>query len=153
MIDAGSTGSRIHVYRFNNCGPTPELEDEGFAMTEKKAGGSGLSSFDTDAIGAAKSLDPLLEKALKDVPEEYRSCSPIAVKATAGLRMLGEEKSKAILKAVRERLETNYPFPVVSEEKEGVVIMEGKDEGVEKHQRHYVVCHHLYLGQYLNQIL
>ena len=130
MIDAGSTGSRIHVYRFNNCGPTPELEYEGFEKTEKKTGGSGLSSFGKDAIGAAQSLDPLMEKALQDVPEEYRGCSPIAVKATAGLRILGEEKSKAILKAVRERLETNYPFPVVSEEKQGVVIMDGSDEGV-----------------------
>jgi len=42
MIDAGSTGSRIHVYRFNNCGATPELEKEIFEMTEKKKGGSGL---------------------------------------------------------------------------------------------------------------
>ena len=130
MIDAGSTGSRIHVYRFNNCGPTPELEYEGFKKTEPKPEGSGLSSFGTDAVGAAKSLDPLMEKALQDVPEEYRSCSPIAVKATAGLRFLGEDESNAILKAVRERLETNYPFPVVSEEKEGVVIMDGSDEGV-----------------------
>lgn len=130
MIDAGSTGSRIHVYRFNNCGPTPALENEEFKMTETKEGGSGLSSYREDAEGAAKSLDPLMEVAMKTVPEEYRSCSPIAVKATAGLRMLGKDMSDNILKAVRTRLETVYPFPVVSEAQGGVEIMEGKDEGV-----------------------
>ena len=130
MIDAGSTGSRIHVYRFNNCGPTPELEHEEFAMTEKRPGGAGLSSYDTDAEGAAKSLDPLMKVAVDFVPDEFKSCSPIAVKATAGLRLLGEEKSVAILDAVRTRLETKYPFPVVSREKNGVVIMDGSDEGV-----------------------
>ena len=50
MVDAGSTGSRIHVYRFNNCGATPELEKEVFKMTEKKEGGSGLSSYDLSLI-------------------------------------------------------------------------------------------------------
>ncbi|RMZ84447.1 hypothetical protein DV738_g816, partial [Chaetothyriales sp. CBS 135597] len=130
MIDAGSTGSRIHVYRFNNCGPTPELESEEFKMTEKKAGGSGLSSYGSDAEGAAKSLDPLLQVALDHVPDEYKPCTPIAVKATAGLRLLGDDLSKNILEAVRTRLETQYPFPVVSKEKGGVEIMKGEDEGV-----------------------
>ena len=130
MIDAGSTGSRIHAYRFNNCGPTPELENEVFKMTEKKKGGSGLSSYKEDAEGAAMSLDPLMEAALEAVPAEYQSCSPVAVKATAGLRMLGTEMSDNILEAVRRRLETVYPFPVVSEEQGGVEIMDGMDEGV-----------------------
>lgn len=130
MIDAGSTGSRIHVYRFNNCGSTPELENEVFEQTQVKEGGSGLSSYREDAEGAARSLDPLLDVALKSVPEEYRSCSPLAVKATAGLRLLGPEMSDKILEAVRYRLETVYPFPVVSREKGGVQIMDGSDEGV-----------------------
>ena len=130
MIDAGSTGSRIHVYRFNNCGPTPELENEVFEQTAKKEGGSGLSSFKEDAEGAARSLDPLIEVAVKSVPDEYKSCSPVAVKATAGLRLLGPELSKNILEAVRRRLETAYPFPVVSREKNGIEIMDGSDEGV-----------------------
>lgn len=26
MIDAGSTGSRIHIYKFNNCGPSAAYE-------------------------------------------------------------------------------------------------------------------------------
>ena len=130
MIDAGSTGSRIHVYKFNNCGPTPELEDEVFKMTEKKAGGSGLSSYKTDAEGAAQSLDVLMDVAMESVPDKYKSCTPVAVKATAGLRLLGQEMSQKILDAVRNRLETKYPFPVVSKEQNGVVIMDGKDEGV-----------------------
>jgi len=130
MIDAGSTGSRIHVYRFNNCGPTPELEDEVFKMTEKKEGGSGLSSYKSDAEGAAKSLDVLMDVAVKSVPDKLKGCTLVAVKATAGLRKLGPDMSDAILKAVRNRLETVYPFPVVSEEKGGVEVMDGKDEGV-----------------------
>jgi guanosine-diphosphatase len=132
MIDAGSTGSRIHVYKFNNCGPTPELEDEIFEQTAKKEtkGGSGLSSYDGDAEGAAKSLDVLMDVALKNVPEEYRGCTPVAVKATAGLRKLGGEKSNNTLDAVRHRLETAYPFPVVSKEKNGVEVMPGEMEGV-----------------------
>lgn len=130
MIDAGSTGSRIHVYRFNNCGSTPELENEVFEQTQKKEGGSGLSSYKEDAEGAARSLDSLMEVALQSVPDEYKRCSPIAVKATAGLRLLGPEMSKNILEAVRHRLETAYPFPVVAREKGGVEIMDGSDEGV-----------------------
>jgi guanosine-diphosphatase len=132
MIDAGSTGSRIHVYKFNNCGPSPELEDEIFEQTAKKEGkgGSGLSSYDGDAEGAAKSLDVLMEVALKNVPVEYQSCTPIAVKATAGLRKLGPEKSNNTLAAVRHRLETAYPFPVVADAKGGVEVMPGEMEGV-----------------------
>ncbi|OAX78838.1 hypothetical protein ACJ72_06851, partial [Emergomyces africanus] len=130
MIDAGSTGSRIHVYRFNNCGPTPELEHEDFKMTEKKKDGAGLSAYADDPEAAARSLDPLMEVALKSVPQEYQSCSPIAVKATAGLRFLGQETSDKILDSVRNRLETVYPFPVVSKEQGGVEIMDGMYEGV-----------------------
>lgn len=130
MIDAGSTGSRIHVYRFNNCGSTPELEDEVFKMTEPKPGGAGLSAYGDDPEAAAKSLDMLMDVAMASVPEKLKSCTPVAVKATAGLRKLGEVKSEAILKAVRHRLETVYPFPVVSQEQGGVEVMAGSDEGV-----------------------
>lgn len=123
MIDAGSSGSRVHVYKFNNCKATPQLLHEEFKMMNP-----GLSSFKDDAEGAAKSLDELLQVAVESVPEEYQSCSPVAVKATAGLRILGEEKAGKILDAVRHRLETEWPFPVVKND--GVSIMDGSDEGV-----------------------
>ncbi|KAK4103908.1 nucleoside phosphatase GDA1/CD39 [Parathielavia hyrcaniae] len=131
MIDAGSTGSRIHVYKFNNCGPAPELEGEVlFKQTEVREGGSGLSAYKDDPEAAAKSLDPLLDAALKVIPDNLKACSPIAVKATAGLRLIGPERSEKILKAVRHRLEHDYPLPVVSEAENGVAMMDGADEGV-----------------------
>ncbi|KAL9076868.1 MAG: hypothetical protein Q9157_003535 [Trypethelium eluteriae] len=131
MIDAGSTGSRIHVYRFNNCGPTPELEDEIFEQTKKVEGGSsGLSAYKGNPEAAAKSLDVLMDVAVKNVPDQLKSCTPVAVKATAGLRKIGAEASEQILQAVRNRLENSYPFPVVSEANGGVEVMDGTDEGV-----------------------
>ncbi|OWB83825.1 hypothetical protein B5S33_g2459 [[Candida] boidinii] len=123
MIDAGSTGSRVHVYKFDVCFSPPKLLDEAFEMLKP-----GLSSFDTDTQGAAQSLDPLLKLALDTVPKDKQSCTPVAVKATAGLRLLGKEKSDAILAEVRNHLENDYPFPVVAND--GISIMEGSDEGV-----------------------
>ncbi|RYP01153.1 hypothetical protein DL764_006276 [Monosporascus ibericus] len=128
MIDAGSTGSRIHVYKFNNCGPTPELESEEFKMTEKSVGG--LSKYKDDPLAAAKTLDPLMAVAMQTVPDKLKGCSPVAVKATAGLRMIGFDAAEKILETVRSHLENDYPFPVVSKEENGVAIMDGSDEGV-----------------------
>ncbi|OXM81002.1 guanosine-diphosphatase [Cryptococcus neoformans Bt63] len=122
-IDAGSTGSRIHVYKFNNCGPSPQLEYETF-----KAVKPGLSAYARDPTAAAASLDPLLEEAYRVVPESLRKCTPVEVKATAGLRLLGQQESEAILDEVRNRLETNWDFTVSGER--AVEIMDGKDEGV-----------------------
>ncbi|KAI7907768.1 nucleoside phosphatase GDA1/CD39 [Cokeromyces recurvatus] len=119
MVDAGSSGSRVHIYKFNFCKEEPELENEVFHMLEP-----GLSSFD-DPERAADSLEELFQIAVDNVPLKLQRCTPIAVKATAGLRLLGQEKSKVILDTVRRRLETQYLFPISS-----VEIMDGKDEGV-----------------------
>ncbi|KAJ1984190.1 Guanosine-diphosphatase [Dimargaris cristalligena] len=123
MIDAGSTGSRIHVYKFNYCKDGPELESEVFEHTKP-----GLSAYPDDPKGAARSLDALMLTALKNVPVSLHHCTPVTVKATAGLRLLGEAQSQVILDAVRQHLENQYPFPIIK--KDGVVIMDGKDEGV-----------------------
>lgn len=123
MIDAGSSGSRVHAYEFDTSVSPPKLLQEKFEMLKP-----GLSSFDTDTIGAAKSLDKLLDAAVAFIPKHKHGCTPIAVKATAGLRKLGDEKANAILAQVRSHLENDYPFAVV--EGDGISVMEGRDEGV-----------------------
>ncbi|EHN02845.1 Gda1p [Saccharomyces cerevisiae x Saccharomyces kudriavzevii VIN7] len=122
MIDAGSSGSRVHVYEFDVCTSPPTLINEEFKMLTP-----GLSSYDTDAAGAAESLDSLLDFAVDKVPLKARGCTPVAVRATAGLRIIGDAKSKKILTAVTNHLEKDYPFPIA----EGSVsIMDGDEEGV-----------------------
>ncbi|KAI8905440.1 nucleoside phosphatase GDA1/CD39 [Gorgonomyces haynaldii] len=123
VLDAGSTGSRVHVYRFNYCkGDQPDLEDEVFV--QKKPG---LSSY-TNGQEASASLDELMQVALKNVPKKLHKCTPLTLKATAGLRMLPDGRGDMILKSVRSHLSIKYPFPIY--EKDGIAIMGGDEEGV-----------------------
>ncbi|KAG6856432.1 hypothetical protein H0H87_004559 [Tephrocybe sp. NHM501043] len=123
MIDAGSTGSRIHIYKFNNCGLSPTFEWEVFHQTKP-----GLSGYAHDPLGAAKSLDVLMDEAMRVVPVALRKCTPVAVKATAGLRLLAGSQADDILKAVETRLKSQWEFPLAPGE--AVTVMDGKDEGV-----------------------
>ncbi|KAJ7704956.1 nucleoside phosphatase family-domain-containing protein [Mycena rosella] len=123
MLDAGSTGSRIHIYKFNNCGASPAYEYEVFKMTQP-----GLSSFAGRPAAAAASLDVLMDEALRVVPTALWKCTPVAVKATAGLRLLPGSQAADILAAVSAHLRGAYPFALPDVDAVGV--MDGADEGV-----------------------
>lgn len=140
MIDAGSTGSRIHVYRFSRCqdskvsGPSlPKLIDEQFIKTQP-----GLSAYPNSPTGAAESLRVLLDAAIEGVPVDQRACTPLAVRATAGLRLLGERQSGAIIAEVERWLRSEWPFAVA---KGAVSIMGGAEEGVYAWVTINYVCH------------
>jgi Golgi nucleoside diphosphatase len=69
VFDAGSTGSRIHVFKFRT-GSQPgasELMSDTFVQLKP-----GLSAYADDPQKAADSLKPLLETALKTVPKELQ---------------------------------------------------------------------------------
>jgi len=61
----------------------------------------GLSAYADIPSNAAKSLQPLLDKAKNFIPEAEWSSTPITLKATAGLRLLPKEKADNILNEVR----------------------------------------------------
>ncbi|TFK82477.1 hypothetical protein K466DRAFT_590491 [Polyporus arcularius HHB13444] len=123
MVDMGVAGSRIHIYKFNNCGPSPAFEYEVF-----KRYGRGAWLFGDSPPAAAQSLDVLLDEAVRVVPESLRGCTPVQVKASAALKLQGATKSSDILAAVRHRLEEKYPFSLQGEG--AVEIMEWREQGV-----------------------
>jgi len=109
VFDAGSTGSRVHVFRFS---PTLDLlqigEDELSFFAQVKPG---ISSYKDNPVGAQYGIGGLMEKAMKVIPEGMRV--PVAVGATAGLRLLDEEKQTALLTNVETALK-KYPVSVDS---------------------------------------
>lgn len=105
VIDAGSTGSRVHIFRFTTADGKLELETDTFEQLKP-----GLSAYADNPQLSARSLKPLLDKAIATVPEEQHSLTTVEVRATAGLRLLPDGQADGILKAVRSYLKKEYPF-------------------------------------------
>lgn len=122
VFDAGSTGSRVHVLKFEKSASGLLLLEDTFDAIKPGLGDSGWKD---DPERAAASLQPLLDEAIAAVPEGQQGRTPVELRATAGLRLLGPDKSDRILEASTKLLE-NSPFMLVPD---GVSVMDGIDEG------------------------
>ncbi|CAA7048557.1 unnamed protein product [Microthlaspi erraticum] len=123
IFDAGSSGSRVHVYCFDQNLDLLPLGNELELFLQLKPG---LSAYPTDPRQAANSLVSLLDKAEASVPRELRPKTLVRVGATAGLRTLGHEASENILQAVRELLRDRS---MLKTEANGVTVLDGTQEG------------------------
>ncbi|KAM8859640.1 ectonucleoside triphosphate diphosphohydrolase 6 isoform 3-T9 [Spinachia spinachia] len=120
MFDAGSTGTRIHVFEFQmERNEAPKLAHETFRAIEP-----GLSAYADYPEEGAAGLMELLKVAESTVPPSSWTLTPVVLKATAGLRLLDGEKAKQLLDMVRA-LFTDSPF--LSRD-DSVSIMDGTDE-------------------------
>ncbi|XP_009615583.1 apyrase-like [Nicotiana tomentosiformis] len=123
IFDAGSTGSRVHVFRFDhNLDLLPIGNDIEYFL----AINPGLSSYADDPNAAALSLKPLLDKAEGVVPKDLQPETPLKLGATAGLRLLKGDAAAKILQAVRDlfKNETSLSYKA-----EWVSVLDGTQEG------------------------
>ncbi len=108
IIDAGSSGSRLHLFQYQKDSHIPVIHDI-FSESIKP----GLSSFENNPAEAGKSLKTLLDDVMREV--RARQLNPteidINVLATAGMRLLPVEKQQAIYTSVKNFiLENNDGF-------------------------------------------
>ncbi|KAI4330605.1 hypothetical protein MLD38_028880 [Melastoma candidum] len=123
IFDAGSSGSRVHVYCFDrNLDLVPIGNDlEIFEQIKP-----GLSGYAANPRAAAESLLTLLDKAESVVPKELRTSTPVRVGATAGLRALEGDISDRILDSVRDLLKDRSNL---RSDAQGVTVLDGMQEG------------------------
>uniref|UniRef100_A0A0E0LV76 ATP-diphosphohydrolase n=1 Tax=Oryza punctata TaxID=4537 RepID=A0A0E0LV76_ORYPU len=104
VIDAGSTGSRVHVIAYRSSPPAaaasalPRID---WARTASMKATPGLSFFAADPGGAGRSLAPLVEFARRRVPPESWAGTDVRLMATAGLRLLDAAVAEAVLDSCR----------------------------------------------------
>lgn len=123
IIDAGSTGSRVLAYTFHHGYLDGRLVIDDELFEEMKPG---LSAYANEPSVGAKKLNYLFDKAKGVIPKSAWEATPIVVKATAGLRLLGTKQAEDILEAVRKELDVSgFSVP-----HNAVEIMDGTDEGI-----------------------
>lgn len=147
VIDAGSSGSRIHVYPYiRGKGPLIELKrGEDFQKKLKP----GLSSYtDPDdtthpLADATKGIGGLLELAREQVPANQRASTPVFLYATAGMRKVQQDHPKETeqcMEIVRDTIQASeFMF-----QRDWAQIITGIDEGL------YGWVTANYLNQYLS---
>nr|CAD2191616.1 unnamed protein product [Meloidogyne enterolobii] len=125
VIDAGSTGTRLHIFEFSHDTAkdpsTFKLETETYRETKP-----GVSAFAKTPEQAAENIRVLLLIAKKHIPEELWAKTPITFRATAGVRLLNDKEAEGLL----SHIETEIMSSGLLVDDDAVGMLSGTDEGV-----------------------
>ncbi|KAF8779060.1 hypothetical protein HU200_003025 [Digitaria exilis] len=127
IIDAGSTGSRVHVIAYRaGAGRGAAFPQLDWAHTASLKANPGLSSFAADPRGAGLSLAPLVDFARRRVPRERWVDTEVRLMATAGLRLLDSAVAESVLESCRDVLrQSGFLF-----QDQWATVISGAEEGI-----------------------
>jgi GDA1/CD39 (nucleoside phosphatase) family len=84
VMDAGSTGSRVYVYKYDEKYPLETIAEVAHMRVHPA-----LSTFVNDSAGLTLQIEELVDFAMTSTPSSSWSSTSICLKATAGLRSIG----------------------------------------------------------------
>ncbi|KAK2784049.1 Golgi apyrase [Onygenales sp. PD_12] len=139
ILDAGSSGTRVHVYRWpdsvkaRKSASAKELVLLPEVITKDnwtKKIHPGISTFNQNPKDVGlEHLRPLIHHALEIIPEEDVPDTPIFLLATAGMRLLPNSEQKAILSNVCAYIRENTDL-LMPDCGQHVQVIEGNTEGL-----------------------
>ncbi|KAH0794732.1 ectonucleoside triphosphate diphosphohydrolase 1 isoform X2 [Histomonas meleagridis] len=124
VIDAGSTGTRVNIYSYNQTqnDAIPELKTIAYQKFSLRLSDVPKNKSLTKAIG-----DKVIEVCLKYIPKDLISETRLMLLATAGVRGLSQEDQKTVMNDIYQYLRSNCEFKFVSED---VRVLSDADEGI-----------------------
>lgn len=99
IVDSGSTGSRVYLYRYRESDPFSSLESINRIRVRPA-----LSSFTNNTAGLSAQLDKFVEFAHEMIPLDEWKRTSFTLRATAGIRKLAEEERGALMTQVKSLL-------------------------------------------------
>ncbi|KAL2120826.1 hypothetical protein VTJ04DRAFT_4853 [Mycothermus thermophilus] len=139
ILDAGSSGTRLHIYRWKDPrkaikNATPEeLRSLPKLMTEKKWTKKirpGVSTFGERVKDVGpEHLQSLIDHALSIIPEDKVHDTPIFLMATAGMRLLPQAQQTALTSEICSYLQRNTRFSLPDCDLH-VQVIKGETEGL-----------------------
>lgn len=139
VLDAGSSGTRLHIYKWDDPVQTSknasltaaELHTLPKIVTDTawtQITRPGVSSYATNPAKINDSLKGLIDNALKIIPKEQVKTTPIYLLATAGMRLLPDTQQTAIQKQICTYLKTTgFSIPNCSQQ---IQVIDGETEGL-----------------------
>lgn len=144
MIDAGSSGTRAHIYKWNteneipDVSPAPNTSNAWFVKLKIPLAKSAKNmSLINEIFGKIVSFG------INHIPSEYIPKTRIFVYATAGMRMLNDLEQEMVIENTYNYMVKKSPFKV---KREYVRVISGTEEGVFG----WVSVNHL-LGNFVNK--
>lgn len=151
VVDAGSSGSRIHIYRWQDPNTISVTDVKAHSVPQIYQSKDwiykvtpGLSNFeDHPKKSFTKHIKPLLDFAATIIPSDKIKDTPIFIQATAGMRLLKPEKQRKILENVCEGIKKSTEFLLTDCDSQ-IQVIDGQTEGI------YGWLSLNYLGGYFN---
>jgi Golgi apyrase len=120
ILDAGSSGTRVYIYKWLSSPYAQSSASEiqlqhlpDIKLVKQKKVHPGISTFaDKHTQVGPDHLKPLFDYAMKHVPKKSQSETPLFLLATAGMRLLKEDQQQNVLNEVCEYARGSSPFQV-----------------------------------------
>ncbi|KRX11105.1 hypothetical protein PPERSA_05214 [Pseudocohnilembus persalinus] len=125
IFDAGSSSTKINLYQWScrTIQTVPEIDAKATQYTKAKPG---IASFADNISGIKGYLQPLIDAANEQIPDEIKQYVPIILFGTAGLRLIPENQQNDILEEVRSIFsKSGYLY-----QPDWVQVITGQNEGV-----------------------